>query len=80
MGSGHALEARLQLARCCHSSMRSPDHPAVAFKPIIALDAYAGNTVLNATALGMFMTGNWRRPQDHLVLYWHHPNLRCHLR
>jgi hypothetical protein len=36
--------------------MRSLDHPAVAPEPVIALDALAGDTVLNATALEMLAT------------------------
>jgi hypothetical protein len=48
-----ALEAHSQLAKCCQPGMCSLDHPGVAPEPVIALDAPAGDTVLNATALGM---------------------------
>ena len=48
-----ALEAHTQLAECCQPSVRSLDHPAVTPEPVIALDAPAGDAVLNATALEM---------------------------
>ena len=48
-----ALEAHTQLAECCQPSMRSLNHPAVTPEPVIALDAPAGNAILNAMALEM---------------------------
>ena len=48
-----ALEAHTQLAECCQPGVRSLDHPAVAPEPVMALDAPAGDAVLNATALEM---------------------------
>ncbi len=48
-----ALEAHTQLAECCQPSVRSLDHPAMTPEPVVALDAPAGDAVLNATALEM---------------------------
>ena len=48
-----ALEAHTQLAKCRQPGMRSLHHPAMTPEPVIALDAPAGDAVLNATALEM---------------------------
>ncbi len=48
-----ALEAHSQFAECCQPGVRSLHHPAMTPEAVIALDAPAGDAVLNATALEM---------------------------
>lgn len=46
-----ALESGSQLAKGSEPSMGALDHPPMAPEPVIALDAFAGNTILNTAAL-----------------------------
>lgn len=46
-----ALEAGTQLAEGCQPGMGAFDYPPIASEPVIALDAPAGDTVLNTAAL-----------------------------
>ena len=51
-----ALEAHSQFAECCQPGVRSLHHPAMTPEAVIALDAPAGDAVLNATTLEMVAT------------------------
>lgn len=49
------LEAGTQLAEGSQPGVRALHHPTVATEPIIALDALAGDTILDASALEVSM-------------------------
>jgi len=46
-----ALEAGTQFAEGCQPGVGSFDHPAMAPEPVVTLDAFAGNTILDTAAL-----------------------------
>ena len=53
MNVNAALEVSVQLAEGCEPGVSALDHPAVAPKPIIALDAFVGDAVLDTAAFEM---------------------------